>query len=584
MFSIYNTKKMKCIRINVGDGFVKTEDVQPKYKKYSARGLVSALVLDEINPTCEPLREGNKIFLSPGFLAGTNVSSANRVSLGTKSPLTMGIKESSSGGNLGLYMGRLGIKIISIEGLPPKDRWYYIYISKDEIKLIDATQLLGLGCYDTTERLIEKHGKKIAVMSIGPAGEKQFLSSCISVTDKEGEPTRQFGRGGVGAVMGSKHIKALVINSENTQNVRPKDIKKAGEFNKIYVKKLMAHPVSGNALPKFGTGVLVNMVSAFGAMPTNAFSQGSFEYAENISGEKMQEIQFKRGGMTGHSCMPGCVIRCSNVYNDKDGKNITGGLEYETLCLLGSNIGIKDLDEVAKLNRLCDDVGIDTIEAGVALGIAIDTGYITLGSFEEAEEVLKGMCKNSNLLSRIIGQGAKVTGIVLGSSRIPHVKGQAMAAYDPRTLKGMGAVYCATPQGADHTAGPSCTSFMKSGEDKHISIAQESIIMTTALENTGLCRFTNYSLSTDDEALEAVLGLIECFCDIKITKDELLDLGKEINEMEMKFNELAGFTKKDNVLPEFMLKEKLKPKEEVFDFKDEDIDKIVNNLKGIREK
>ena len=570
---------MKIIRIDTSNGDVSTSDLDKKYEKYSARGLVSSLSFDEIDPTCDALGKNNKIFLASGFLAGTSVTSSGRVSLGTKSPLTNGIKESSSGGTLGMYMGRLNIRSISIEGMAENDKWRYVYINKDTIKLVDAKALMGLGCYDTTINLIKKYGDKVAVMSIGPAGEKRFLSACISVTDKEGEPTRQFGRGGVGAVLGSKQIKAIVIDGSNTVLVNPKNETLANNYRKILTKKIMENPVSGSALSKFGTGVLVNIVNNFGALPTNSFTKGSFDFAENISGEQMSKIQQDRGGQVGHSCMPGCVIRCSNVYNDKNGKSITGGLEYESMCLLGSNLGIRNLDDIAKLNRLCDDVGVDSIEFGVAAGIAMDSGYIKLGNYKECRDVLQGMYQEDNLLSRIIGQGAKNTGIILGNKRIPHVKGQAMAAYDPRALLGMGAIYCSSPMGADHTAGASCTVFMKSSEDEHIDIAGNSILKATALENTGLCRFTGYSIFADEEALEALLNLIKCYCDIEINKEEYYNLGKEIIKKEFKFNELAGFSKKDDRIPEFMLEEKLEPKLGTFTLKGEDIDKLIMKLK-----
>jgi aldehyde:ferredoxin oxidoreductase len=555
------------------------ETISKKYEKYSARGLVSSLVFDEIDPKCDPLSKDNKIFLSNGFLAGSNVTSSGRLSLGTKSPLTKGIKESSSGGVIGGYLGRLGIRAISIEGCNCENKWHYIYISKDKIELKNADFLIGKGCYQTTGELLKIHGKKVAVMSIGQAGENQYLSACISVTDKEGEPTRQFGRGGVGAVMGSKKIKAIVVDSSGAGVIKPLDEEKAKINKKFFTDKIMENPVSGSALPKFGTGVLVNMVNAYGALPTMGFRKGFFEFSEDISGERISSLQSKRGGQVGHSCMPGCVIRCSNIYNDEEGNNITGGLEYESLCLLGSNLGISSLDNVARLNRLCDDIGVDSIEFGASVGLAMDSGVLDFGNYDKCVKILENMSDINNYLSRIIGQGVEITGKVFNNNRIPAVKGQAMAAYDPRTLPGMGMVYSVSPMGADHTAAASCTTYMKNEKDKHSEITVKSIIDATSLENTGLCRFTSYALFSSEEALSALLELIYAYKGIRITKEEYLELGKKINAIELKYNELAGLTEKDNRIPSFMLNEKLEPKNEVFDIEDVVIENIIEQMK-----
>jgi len=568
---------MKILRINLSKNNIVSEDLPSKYQHLSARGLVSKLVLDEIDPLCDPLGINNKIFFSSGFLAGTNVSSSGRVSLGTKSPLTGGIKESSSGGTLGMYFGRLGIRALAIEN-GSADNWVYLYIGKEEVSLKSAEDLVGLGCYETTKKMKDIYGSRIGVLSIGPAGEQMYLSSCISVTDKDGDPTRQFGRGGVGAVLGAKKIKAIVIDGNGTENIKPLNEEKAKIYNKLFVSKLMENPVSGKSFPKYGTNVLVNIVNAYGALPTHSFREGSFEHADNISGEKMNQILEARGGQVGHSCMPGCVIRCSNVYVDESGKNITGGFEYESVCLLGSNLGIGDLDDIARLNRICDDVGVDTVECGVALGVAMDSGIIEFGNFRACEEILNGMYSNKNFLSRIIGQGAKVTGKVFNNLRVPEVKGQAMAAYDPRPLTGMGLVYCSSPMGADHTAGASCTVFMKNEKEKHVDITINSIIQSTALENTGLCRFTSYAVNSSDETLNALLELINAYTGLKLTPDQYFDIGKEINGYEIKFNELAGLTNVDNKLPEFMRSEKLDPKSVVFDIDQNTIDEIVKKI------
>jgi len=565
---------MTILRVNVGSRIITREELPGSYQMLGTRGLVSTIIASEVEPTCDPLGPGNKIVFAPGFLAGTSVSSSGRTSLGTKSPLTGGIKESSSGGSGGADLGKLGIRALIIEGNPQNDQWFYLYIDENNVKLLPADELIGFGCYDTCNKLQNLHGQKCSIFVIGQAGEKKMLAANISATDKEGKPTRQFGRGGVGTVLGAKQLKAVVIDSSDTKRVRPINEELAKKATKRFHEALLKNPVSGNALPEFGTAVLVNMINNVGALPTRNFASGTFEGADKISGEKMSETQILRGGKVGHACMPGCIIRCSNIYVDNNGKEITGGFEYETICLLGSNLGIDNLDEIAYLNRLCDDFGVDTVEIGAALGVAMEAGVLQFGDFAAAKEALQSIARG-DILGRVLGQGVKITGKVLGINRIPEVKGQAMAAYDPRGIKGMGVIYATSPMGADHTAGPSCTTFIKAKPEEQVSLAKEYQIKATAMENTGLCRFCSYALFTDTEALQALLEIINGYYGIQITVEEFWGWGKKILEIENNFNKKAGFTSKDDRIPEFMKLEKLMPNGDVFDISDEELDSIL---------
>ncbi|MCL4441946.1 MAG: aldehyde ferredoxin oxidoreductase, partial [Firmicutes bacterium] len=355
---------MSLIRVNVDKMTISREDLPESYRLLGARGLVSTIISSEVDPACHPLGPGNKIVFAPGILGGTMVPCSSRTSLGIKSPLTGGIKESSAGGPGGSDLAKIGIGALIIEGAPLDNRWFYLKLDKDGCKLLPADDLVGLGCYDTCEKLRQKHGKKSSIFVIGQAGERKMLGANVAASDAEGKPTRQFGRGGVGAVMGAKRIKAVVIDASGASLVKPVD----GELVKKAVKEfsgaLLANPVSGKALPNYGTAVLVNIINNAGAFPTRNFSSGTFEKAEAISGENMTEIITKRGGKVGHGCTPGCIIRCSNIFVDEGGQEITGGFEYESICLMGSNLGIGCLDKIAHLNRLCDDYGLDTIETG----------------------------------------------------------------------------------------------------------------------------------------------------------------------------------------------------------------------------
>lgn len=566
---------MCLIRINISEKSIVNEVLNPKHKKFGARGLVTSIVVDEVDPTCNALGPFNKFVLATGLMAGTNVSSSGRASVGTKSPLTGGIKESSSGGNLGADMGKLDIRAVVIEGYPQDKQWYYIFINEDGAKLLPANNLLNKGCYDTINKLKDVHGKKVSIMAIGQAGEQQMLAACISVTDREGEPTRQFARGGVGAVMGSKHIKAVVIDATNRKLRKSTNVEAAKDAVKVFHKGLMEHPVSGKSMPTYGTSALVNMANSVGALPVKNFSCGVSEHANKICGETFTEIINSRGGKTGHACMSGCVVRCSNVYVDEEGKEITGGFEYETISLLGTNICVHDLDQIAYLNRLCDDVGVDTIEFGVALGVAMDGGLLEYG-YNDAVKVLKSI-EEGGILGKVIGQGAKLTGIVSANIRVPQVKGQAMAAYDPRAVKGIGAIYAASPQGADHTAGPSISTLMKSDDDIQISLCKDEQVKTNAMENTGLCRFTSYAFLSDKEVFKSVLKLIELYSGIKLTEEEFWEIGRQLLDMELDFNKRAGLTKHDNRLPEFMYYEKLEPIGKVASVSNEEIEDILTN-------
>lgn len=565
---------MSIVRVDIGMKNVSIEELRPQYRMLGARGLVSTLVADEVNPGCDPLGRENKVIFAPGLLGGTIVPSSSRTSLGTKSPLTGGIKESSAGGPGGADLAKLGINALIIEGYPQDDRWYYLKIDNNGTQILPADDLVGLGCYDTSRKLRKIHGEKCSVFVIGQAGEMKMLAACVSVTDKEGQPTRQFGRGGIGAVLGSKHIKAIVLDSSGCSFVEPLDKNRVKIAIKAFTEALMKNPVSGNALPKFGTAVLVNLVNSFGAFPTRSFSAGSFEGAHQISGETMTDLQTQRGGKVGHACTPGCIIRCSNIYVNHRGEEITGGFEYESICLLGSNLGIDTLDEIAYLNRLCDDYGLDTIEVGAALGIAMEAGILKFGDVERVKEAVHSIARG-DLLGKVLGQGARITGQVLGSSRIPIVKGQAMAAYDPRIIKGMGALYATSPMGADHTTGPSCTVFMRATPEEQVTLAKTFQVKATAMENTGLCRFCCYALFTDVNALNAVLDIIEGYYGIRPTADEFWGVGNRILAVEWDFNRRAGLTSRDDRLPEFMKYEALYPKGEVFDITDEELDSII---------
>ena len=431
----------KVLRINMGaDGGpeVKTEPLGD-YAGMGGRGLTSTLVAREVPPLCHPLGEDNKLVIAPGLLSGTTAAMSGRISVGCKSPLTGGIKEANAGGQGSQVLARLGYAAIVLEGKPTDGSLYKIFINKDGVQVSSDNSLKMLGNYDLVEKMKQAHGDKITCISIGPAGEMKMAAASVAFTDMELRPTRHAGRGGVGAVMGAKGVKVIVLDDTGMSIRPPKDPDKFKEANQKWVAGLRKHPVTGEGLPTYGTNVLTNVINEAGGYPTKNFMWGRFDNCSKISGEAQAEIENQRGGKGSatHGCHRGCIIRCSGTYYNKDGQYLTKQPEYETIWAHGGNCGIDDLDAIAMLDRLDDDFGLDTIEMGATIGVAMEAGVAAFGDAEAATNLVKEVGKGTPL-GRILGNGAEVTGKVFGVERIPTVKGQAMPAYDPRGVQGIG--------------------------------------------------------------------------------------------------------------------------------------------------
>ncbi|MGB9641029.1 MAG: aldehyde ferredoxin oxidoreductase N-terminal domain-containing protein, partial [Anaerolineales bacterium] len=359
---------MQVWRINTKDNTYRIEEVPPKWETLGGRGLIARILLDEVKPDCDPLGCKNKLIMAPGLLVGHKLSSCDRISYGGKSPLTGGVKESNAGGTTALKLVYLGIKALIFEDQPENDNWQIIHISKNTIKFEPAEDILGLGVYRATEVLLDRYGKDIALGIIGPAGERQYNAAGILNLDKDNNPSRIAARGGLGALMGSKKIKAIVIDASQGEKPAINNLEEFKSAQKTFTQALKEHPQT-KIYHDYGTNAMPGMSDGFGGMPTRNFSAGHFEGLENIRGETMREILIKRGGdaRTSHACMPGCIIQCSNIYADEYGKEIVSPLEYETVGLLGPNLGIDNLDCIAHLNWECNDLGLDTIDVGAAL-------------------------------------------------------------------------------------------------------------------------------------------------------------------------------------------------------------------------
>jgi aldehyde:ferredoxin oxidoreductase len=564
------------LRINMKTQTVVNEPVESNLKLTGGRSFIANILSQEMDATADPLGAENKLIFCPGLFADTTAPGSGRISVGGKSPLTGTIKESNSGGTMAKRMAALKLHGIVVEDKPQDSEWFIIVVDGTSVEFISADPYLGMNTYELAEELRKQLGDSVSIAAIGLAGERQYLNSSVQFTDPDGNPSRAAARGGLGAVMGSKGIKAIVIKDIKNPAWEYTDKAKFLSANKSFVKAIMAHPFSGQGLPAVGTSLIVNGTNEMGILPTNNFSKGRMEGAEQLSGEKIAEIQPERGGKMTHACHAGCVVKCSQVYNGKKGKYLTSGLEYESIGLLGSNCGIKDIDVVAELDRICDDLGVDTMDTGCAIGVCMDVGMIEFGDAEGALQLAQQMVDGTEF-GRVLGNGTEVTGKHLGAKRIPTVKGQALAAYDPRGLKGTGVTYATSPMGADHTAGNTIgeQNLPGTSKDGQVELSRNMQVFMAVVDTLGLCLFS--CLSCDDpKNAQLLVDMFEAKYGGKWDIDRLMGLGVQTLITEKQFNKDAGFTAKDDRLPEFMYTEVLESVDGCFDIPDEELAKTLS--------
>jgi aldehyde:ferredoxin oxidoreductase len=565
---------MQVWRVNVRTQTLDQLPVPPTWDHLGGRGLLARIMVDEVPGTCEPLGRFNKLVFAPGLLVGHMLSSCDRISIGGKSPLTGGFKEANAGGTTGMQLACLGIKALILEDQPEKSAWSLLYLSKDGIQFLPADELIGLGVYETAERLLKRFGEKVAIALIGPSGEQRLSGAGIQNLDKDRVPSRIAARGGLGAVMGSKGLKAIIMDAAGMEKPPIADREAFLQAQKAFTKALMDHPQT-KVYSEYGTAAMTRMTNGFGALPTRNFSSGQFDGAERISGEYMRQVILERAGEgePTHACMPGCTIRCSNTFADEKGKAIVSPLEYETIGLMGSNLGIDSLDMIGRLNWEVNDQGLDSIETGAALGVAVEAGLMNFGDGVRAHELLLEIRRNTPL-GRILGNGATTTGKVFGVLRVPAVKGQAMSAYEPRAIKGTGVTFATSPQGADHTSGLTIRAKVNHLDPQgQADLSRGVQINMAGYDTLGACIFAGFGFGA---APEAVRDLLNARYGWSVGTDILQILGKESLKLEREFNRLAGFTKADDRLPEYMTKEPLPPFGPVFDVSDDDLDEVFN--------
>lgn len=562
-------------RVNVRTRILTQEPVPGSWERLGGRGLIARILLDEVTPECEPLGPKNKLIFCPGLLTGHMLSSIDRLSVGGKSPLTGGVKESNSGGTTSLILASMGIKALIIEDWPSESGLSVMVLKLGSVLFDPADDLGGEGVYSAAEILKKRYGNKVAISLIGPAGERRLASAGILNLDKDGTPSRINARGGLGALMGSKGLKAIIFDAEGGSKPPILDKVAFQATQKIYNKSLLDHPQT-HTYRDYGTAAMVHMADGFGGLPTRNFSSGTFEFADDISGENLREMILKRGGEgeTTHACMPGCIIRCSNIFAGENGKTILSPIEYETIGLMGSNLGIRELDMIGRLNWQANDLGICSIELGAALGVAAEAGFMEWGDGKRALEFCDEIRRDTPF-GRILGSGAGCTGKILGIERVPVVKNQAMSAYEPRAIKGMGVTYATTPQGADHTCGQTIRDKVNHLDPMvQVAVSRNKQVAMAGYDCLGACIFSAFGFAV--APAETICDFINARYGWGVDNSILVELGKHTIEMELEFNRRAGFTKTDDRLPEWMTREQLPPHNSVFDVPTEEMDKIFD--------
>lgn len=573
----------RILRVDMSTGKVTSGPVPDEYRGLGGRGLTSTIVSREIDPRAHALAAENKLVIAPGLLSGTPAACSGRLSIGAKSPLTGGIKESSPGGVTAMKLARLGIAAIIVEGLPPGDELYILHISREDARLEPATKLKGRGNNDTVAALSEEFGEKVGYLSIGQAGEMKLSASSIAATDMDNRPCRHAGRGGLGAVMGSKRLKAIVIDERGTDPVPLGNSSEFLRYNKMWATAVLADPATGQGMPIFGSPAAVTILNKEGALPTRNFRAGQFAKVDDVSGKKLRQTIKERGGKLTMPCSPGCVVRCHRNYHGKDGQFAGKSPEYETLWAFGPNLEIGDLDAIAELGNLCNDYGVDTIDTGVAIAMAMEAGIIEFGDAKGALELAREIGRQS-YLGRIIGSGAAVAARVFGVARVPVVKGQAMVAYDPRVIKGMGVTESMSTMGADHGAGymvgvnlgwvPNWRKVPKLATGGQVEASRAIQTFQTAMDSTGLCQFTHTPLLNSPDAMTGVIGMLNTKFGWQWSQQDFIAYGERLLKMEHEFNLAAGLGPATDRLPLFFYKEQLPPLNSVFDVPEDEMAKF----------
>ncbi len=508
------------------------------------RGLGAKLLYDSLKPNTEPLSKGNILIFACGPLTGTKVPTSGRFSVTSKSPLTDTIFDSNSGGNFGAMLKRTGFDVVLIKGKSKSPVYLNISV-KNEI--LDAGDLWGKNTHETTDILEKRH--KGSVACIGQAGENIVRYACI-INDKH----RAIGRGGLGAVMGSKNLKAIVVQGD--KEVTIKNHLKFKYYCDEFRKLLDMNPVTSIALKEFGTSSLVNIINEMGILPTRNFQTNRFEYADSISGETLKKELFK-GRRACYACPIACGRKTS--VNNENGE----GPEYETIWALGANCGIGDLSLITKANYLCNKLGLDTISTGVTISCAMELsedGLLDFIGFGDSE--LLNVINNIALRECIGDLLAEGSYRLASSFKKPEYsmssKRLELPGYDPRGAQGQGLGYATSNRGGCHLRaymiGPEILGIPKlidrfsAGGKAGLIIVYQNLC--SAMDSLVLCKFVSFAVDEEffSRLLTSALG-------IEFSGEDVLRIGERIWNLERLFNIREGFTSKDDSLPQRLLKE-----------------------------
>lgn len=555
MTTAYNGK---LARINLSTGEIKTEvlDLDLAKKYIGGRGLGTKILYDEGIATVEPLSEKNKIVFVTGAMTGTNSPTAGRYMVVTKSPLNNMIASSNSGGKWGAKLKYAGWDALIVEGKSEKP--VYLNIEDEKIEILTAEPFVGMLTESLDDLLKEMH-PKCSVLNIGPAGENQSFIAAI-INDKD----RAAGRSGVGAVMGSKNLKAISVSS--TKNVmEPFDAPKLKETTAECIKKIRENGVTSGGLPTYGTAVLVNIINNTGSFPVNNWQGSYFEKADDISGESLKENFLEKTSYC-HRCPIGCGRVIS--INGKE----TGGPEYEPLWAYGSNCGISDLSSINMANYLCNEYGLDAISTPCTIAAAMELyqkGYIkeeecdgiplVWGSSEAVIEWTRRMGEGKGELAKLMANGSYRLCEHYGHPEISmSVKKLEMPAYDARGIQGIGLGYATSNRGACHVR-----AYTISPEILGLPVALDRTAtegkafwtktfqdLTAVIDSMGLCLFTSFAMGAPEYA-----NLLNAGTGTTYSPEELLVVGERIYNLERLFNKEAGMKSEDDRLPKRLTEE-----------------------------
>lgn len=546
----------KYLDINLAAQSVQSRELAGEEVALTGRHHIVKTLYEANAATVDPLSDENLLIFSAGPFAGTNMSNANRLSVGCKSPLTGGIKESNAGGNFALAMGHLSIAGFTLHGAA-KD-WTVLRITREgDVRFESAEPFMGMGNFEAARCLYEAYGEKVSIGLCGPVGEYQGLLAGIAFTDPEGRPARMAARGGVGAVMGAKKIKAIVIDLDKMPPLA--DRKAFMKGMREYTRILEGQPGVHN-LKERGTAFMADIMNLVGGLPVNNFSSGQQAVPKDgkfrMGGEYIRDQNIARGGDPSHPCMPGCQIKCSNVYMDKAGREVVSPLEYETIGLMGTNCGLDEPDHVARLNHAANDLGVDSIELGAMIGVLMEAGLAPFGDLPFMQTVLEDL-RRGNARGRLYAQGTARVGEHYKVKNVPVIKKQALSAYDPRVVEVTGISMMTTAQGADHTAGNLATFECAGKSTEELARASfDAQVSFAASDTLGICIFGRVAA---DASPELIVEAINAIHGTGLTPDFMQRAGRETLEMEAAFNAAAGFATQDDALPGFFYEEKLAP-------------------------